>query len=324
MNDWAIQILPREIVDDVIANASDLLRLSVNQKKKYGMPLTEEEAEAERIEKERMDGDADIYRLHRHYEIEHDYQQQFADASDKIGFVVSITEDISLSPIERARRINHCTDWLFKRLYFSFYFDPKFYEDIGWETIYDILEKEEDFLLDDQCNPENIDEHFSWIHWLNRNLVNQIITEAMLGEVERLNMSIEMLDDEMKDEFKGKEEWHWTRLVDLFLLRGSSLLRDTIDCLRCVRRVSLILPYFKKCVEELEVFTKKQSDYEERYMYSLYEYVAECADDAAYDDVCSEEDSRRYRDLEYEYRCKMKNITGATYQLNFNRDVIEP
>ena len=316
MNGIHYDILPSDVAGIALSQASELLRLSPEQKKGYGIPLSEEEIAEERCRKEELENDEDYQDLLIDREWRDNWRNDFIAADDKIKFIQEIISDESYEewPSLRTEAVTICTDVMFSRIQYSssWHYSDDYFDTIGWEKIAEILVEENNLL-------QNEGTDWTWSQYRRKNLLNRIIAYAMLNNQRDFDDCVALMDQIMSSEIKhGKT--HWTRIVNPKYGGTLEILDKCVRSLITMKRSSMILPYLLSVAKKCEEYAQKQPDFEERDLYALYELVAECADDATYDDICSQENKRFFSSAEQKYRDKMDAIVGVTYHLNWESE----
>ena len=76
-----------------------------------------------------------------------------------------------------------------------------------------------------------------------------------------------------------------------------------------------MLPYLIQISDGWNEYAKKIDQHDERYFFSLYKSIAECANMAGCETSDNPDYANEFFDIEYRYRDKMNAIAGVDYTL---------
>jgi serine/threonine protein kinase len=303
--------LPEDFLKTALRERPDVVKLDTNAKKRFHIQLSDAEQLEEDARHMKWENDPELQEFHRQDEIRWDYQKKFRESTDKLQFAKDIIADASISPFERARRVQYCTREIFERLRYYYGDNITYLDGIGWSVIGDILEVEEEWLFDDSWSFADYDEMYCWKHWRENNSANGIVTYAMLGWPKMLRYYWDDIEEELANRYSTK--WHWAAIVrEIFHFE---VLSDVINMLKSVQKVSYILLLLVEIVEKLEAYAKTFLDYEDQYMYPLYRELAECAEVAWFEKGITKEQEREFEKIREKYQEKADAITGKDYVL---------
>ena len=162
--------------------------------------------------------------------------------------------------------------------------------------------------------------YWLWEQYRQDNIVNRLITYSMLEDRDSFADTLSQLDQAMSNAVaNGKVPW-WAIVNPKGIGSPLGSLQKAVLNLRRMQKSSQILPYLSEVAEKCEAYARQQSEFEERDLFSLYELVAECADEAYGDTACSNEFKRECSEIESKYRMKLEAITGTTYILNWESE----
>ena len=312
INAWYSDGLTEEFVRQVMEECPEVIVLTTEAKQKYNIPLSTEEQEQIAAKRKELESDPEYQEYLEIEEFKNDLRKEFMDSHDKRGFVQSIIDDPDRSEYWKMENLGWCAGFLFNNLCLFHHYDSAFFEGIGWSVIWDILDLEKEYL-------DSLDDYKTWPvckHNYQENILNHLVTGSALADTALFDQYMVLLQQILVESYQGR--YHWSGMVRD--ITSMSLVARLVDTLSIMGKVSYVFPYFLDMVERLETYARSFPDYEERYMYQLYQKIADCAFEAACDKRLSKEQSREYRKVEDRYQDKLYVFTAQDYILNFDSD----
>ena len=252
---------------------------------------------------------------------EHKCKKAFRDAEDKLVFVEYIIKDDSISAIKRAKLIHCCTDTVFFPLRFYGPSPKEHISSIDWSLVEEILDVEEDFLIGDEICRQSYEDHLDWNYCLDQNTVNQTIVSAALGKTSIFEICMDNLMDDVRRnaEWKLKNNTHWSHLVSLQYY--NELLLYARSGLMHIGKPSWILPYLIRFAKGWEAYAEeKEKDFDKRPFFSLYQAIADCADEASREKNVPPQYQMDFDDIWCCYQEYMDDIAGINYILRYDKE----
>lgn len=301
--------LPKEIIKVVPDEIMAQQLFDIDTKKKYKIPLTSEEAEEERRKKEELENDPDYQEFIEDGEWRKEWREEFWDSEDKVQFVKEMMADQDFRILSVDLLGGFMRD-MFYNIYRFLCYDKEYYEKIGWNVICEILE------IEKQCLIERYGNRLFYFH--EENVANRMIAYAIQGKCEQFNECLEEINEGIVQEIAQAKAWDWQWLCGANRSGGLRLIRHVFEGLRSTENAHFILPYIVDVAEKLEAYARRQPDFEERYLYSLYNLVKECAEEASLAYRGNRDEKEKIWEIEWAYTDKIEAITGADYNLQWN------
>lgn len=312
---FAFEAMPRDIVKKIYVERPHLF-LDINDY--YKDRLVQILNEEKKSELDTFSNSKSDY-IDNDTELEVSCKEGFYNSTDKYSFVKRIIEDETYSPIKRAELVRYCTDSIFDRLYYDYRLDVKI--DWDWDILEDILDLEEEYLISDECNPEEQEDIRNLNHYIQANTINKIIVYAATENVYNFEEYFNMLLEEIGRKISAlmKHNCRWTRFLSIrdYEVFSLNILNNALTTLK---KAHLMLPYLIRYLEGWQEYAKKINCEDERVFFSLYKVISECAMDASSENVCSEKYIKDFHKIEFLYCDKMDNIVGLDYSLKTEED----
>lgn len=316
----ARETIPCDVVKNVYFERPHLFsNMDAYDKDKLGLPLNEEEKfEIDNFTKSMPDAFKPDY-TNDEIELELSIKEGFYNSNDKVKFIKDIISNETYSSIKRAELIWYCTDAIFDRLRSDYLrnIDIKW----DWSLLEQILDLEEAFLISDECDPKESEDIQNWNHYIQTNTVNKIIVYAATNNYSEYEDYFDMLLKEIGREISVwiKHDHPWERFIKIKDSKTMPLYYLN-NALTTLKKAHLMLPYLLRYLNGWQEYARTINCDDERVFFPLYKVIAECAELASDEIVCTEEYSRDFRKIEFEYRNKMDDIAGIDYSLKIEEN----
>lgn len=312
---FACNMVPQDIIDTIFNQMPESFEgVSAYDKAKMGLPLTpEESAEIQIFNDEKPDAFKPNY-TDEDIDLEASCKKGFRESENKIEYFKSIINNEAYTPMKRAELLNYCTDSVFDVLCLRRFVDSDISYD--WETLEEILDLEEDFLVSDECTRATREESENWIYYIKNNTINQIIVYAATNNIEWFENTMDMLleDIERQIRFFIEHGEYWPRFLDIQAHANFSLYQVN-TALQSIKKSHLMVPVLIRILEGWQEYAKRINQYSEKNFFSLYKTIAECAMFASFEEIIDSRYEKDFSEIEYHYRHKMDSIAGVDYIL---------